>query len=235
MAMTPGSLVEPGARTLLRVGGFSAIALGSSYLVITALYVLAGAVPSGGKGWLEYLGAHTAIWWAILGLSVLTDFLFLPVAWSLYLALKSANSNATLAGAGLLVLFAVLDLAVTWPNYASLISLSGEYDAATTDAQRAASVAATSYPLAVLTSGLFAVYAILVPSLGILVLSLVMLRGVFGKSIAYLGVLTGVLGIVSVVGPFFLPALDASVIVTSVLTTLWVLFIGFRMLRFGRQ
>jgi hypothetical protein len=233
--MSQDGLVEPGERTLFRAGGFSAVALGSSYLVITALYVLVGAVPSGGEAWLEYLAAHTAVWWAILGLSVLTDFLFLPVTWSLYLALKSANSNATLLGAGLLVSFAVLDLAVTWPNYASLISFSGDYAAATTDAQRAASVAATSYPLAVLTSGLFAVYAILVPSLGILVVSLVMLRGVFGKSIAYLGVLTGVLGIVSVVGPFFLKALDATVIVTSVLTTLWVLLVGYRMLRFDRR
>jgi hypothetical protein len=235
MAMTPDGLAEPGERTLFRAGGISAIALGASYLVITALYVLAGAVPSGGEAWLEYLAAHTAVWWAILGLSVLTDFLFLPVAWSLYLALKSSSSNATLVGAGLLVLFAVLDLAVTWPNYASLISLSGDYAAATTDAQRAASVAATSYPLAVLTSSLFAVYAILVPSLGILVVSLVMLRGMFGKSIAYLGVLTGILGIVSVVGSFFLTALDATVIVTSVLTTLWVLLVGYRMLRFGRR
>ena len=133
------------------------------------------------------------------------------------------------------MVFAVLDLAVTWPNYVSLLSLSGDYAVATTDAQRAASVAATSYPLAVLTSSLFAVYAILVPSLGILVVSLVMLKGVFGKSTAYLGVLTGILGIVSVVGPFFLKALDATVIVTSVLTTLWVLFAGYRMLRFDRR
>jgi hypothetical protein len=43
--------------------------------------------------------------------------------------------------------------------------------------QRAASVAAAGYPLAALTFSLFAVYAILVPSLGILVVSLVMLRG----------------------------------------------------------
>ena len=233
--MSPDSVAEPAERTLFRVGGISAIALGSSYLVITALYVLAGAVPSGGEAWLEYLAGHTAVWWAILGLSVLTDFLFLPVAWSLYVALKSANGNATLVSVSLLVVFAVLDLAVTWPNYASLLSLSGDYAAATTDAQRAASVAATSYPLAVLTSSLFAVYAILVPSLGILVVSLVMLKGVFGKSTAYLGVLTGILGIVSVVGPFFLKALDATVIVTSVLTTLWVLFVGYRMLRFDRR
>ena len=60
--MSPGSVAEPAERTLFRVGGISAIVLGSSYLVITALYVLAGAVPSGGEAWLEYLAGHTAVW-----------------------------------------------------------------------------------------------------------------------------------------------------------------------------
>jgi hypothetical protein len=176
--------------------------------------VFAGAVPSGGEAWLEYLAGHTAVWWAILGLSVLTDFVFLPVAWSLYLALKSANGNATLVGAGLLVLFAVLDLAVTWPNYASLISLSGDYAAATTDAQRAASVAATSYPLAVLTSSLFAVIR--------------QEHRIPGRSHGHPGDRLCCWALL-------LESLGCDRNRHSVLTTLWVLFVGYRMLRFDRR
>jgi hypothetical protein len=49
--------VEPDNQgTLFRVGGVSAFALGSSFLVITALYVLVGAGPGGREAWLEYLG-----------------------------------------------------------------------------------------------------------------------------------------------------------------------------------
>jgi hypothetical protein len=61
----------------------------------------------------------------------------------------------------------------------------------------------------------------------------VMMRGAFNKPTAYLGVVTGILGIVSVVGPMLLSAQSAAVIITSVLTTIWVLLVGYRLLRLG--
>lgn len=121
---------------------------------------------------------------------------------------------------GLLVF---LDLALTWPNYASLIALGDDY-AATSDAQREAYVAAANYASAVLESTLAGVYNIVTLSLGILIAGFVMLRSPFGKGSAYLGLLTGILGIVSVVGPVLVGALGATIIVASVLTTVWVLF-----------
>src|SRR6266545_4143347 len=161
--------VDPDGKWLYRVGGISALVLGVAYIVIFPLYAHVGAPPSGdGEAWLKYLDGKTTVWWAILGLSVLTDFLFVPVALSLYLALKRVNRNAMLIGTALVLLFVVLDLAVTWPNFASLIVLSGSYAATTNDAERAAYVAAADYASAVLGSSLEAVYAILVPSLGIL-------------------------------------------------------------------
>jgi hypothetical protein len=133
------------------------------------------------------------------------------------------------------VLFVVLDLAVTWINYASLITLSGNYAAATDDAQRAVFVAAAHYPSVVLESSLLGVYIILIPGVGILITGLVMLKGIFSKSAAYLGLATGILGIVSVVGPFFVSSLGVVVIIASVLTTIWVLFAGYRLYRLGQQ
>jgi hypothetical protein len=63
----------------------------------------------------------------------------------------------------------------------------------------------------------------------------VMLQGVFSKSAAYLGVMTGILGVVSVVGSFFGDALSAGIIVTSVLMTVWVIFVGYGLCVLGRQ
>jgi hypothetical protein len=220
---------------LYRVGGMSAIVLSMSYIIITVLYVMGGALPSGGEEWLKHIAKHTLEWEAILGFSVLTDFLFVFVLWSLYWALKEINRNATLAGIGFVGLFVVLDLAVTWPNYSSLISLSTKYAIATNDTQRMAFVAAANYAYGVLSSSLFAVYAILVPALGISIIGLVMLKGIFSKVTAYLGVVTGILGIISVVGPFFLTALGMVAIITSVLTTVWVLFVGFKLLKLSKQ
>ncbi len=227
--------VDPDGKWLYRVGGISALILAIAYIITIPLYVYVGAPPSGGEARLKYLALNTTVWWAILGLSVLTDFLFVPVALSLYLALKGVNRNAMLVATAFVGLFIVLDLAVTWSNYASLITLSGNYAAATNDAQRAAYVAAASYPSAVLASSLEAVYSIMVLSFGILMIGLVMLKGIFRKSTAYLGLVTGILGIVSVAGPFFVSTLSVTIIITSVLTTVWVLFVGYRLYRLGQQ
>ena len=227
--------VDPDGKWLYRVGGISALVLGIAYIITIPLYAHVGAPPSGGEARLKYLALNTTVWWAILGLSVLTDFLFVPVALSLYLALKGVNRNAMLVATAFVGLFIVLDLAVTWPNYASLITLSGHYAAATNDAQRAVYVAAATYASAVLESSLEAVYSIMVLSFGILLIGLVMLKGIFSKITAYLGLVTGILGIVSVAGLFFVSTLSVTIIITSVLTTVWVLFVGYRLYRLGQQ
>jgi hypothetical protein len=217
-----------------RVGGLSALLLGLAYVLIVALYVSAGAPPRGGEAWLTYAAGKTAAWWAIVGLSVLTDVLFVPVAVALYVALRRVDRTLLPLGTACVGLFVVLDLAVTWPNIAALVALSGSYAAATTDAERAASVAAATYASAVLTSTLVGVYSIADLSVGILLIGLVMLRSPFGKATAYLGVATGILGIVSVAGPLLVSALGPLIILTSVLTTVWVLLVGYRLYRLGQ-
>src|SRR2546425_1428862 len=85
-----------------------------------------------------------------------------------------------------------------------------------------------------LESTLLGVYAILVPGVGILITSVVMLRGIFSKTTAYLGLVAGILAIVSVVGPFLVRSLGAAVVVSSVITTVWLLLVGYRLYRLGR-
>ena len=226
--------VDPEGKWLYRVGGISAIVFGIAYIVIIALYVPMGARPSGAEAWLAYIAGHTAAWWAILSLSVLTDFLLVPVALSLYLALKGINRNVMLVATAFVGLFVVLDLALTWTNYASFIALSGNYAAATDGAQRAVLVTAAIYPSAVLESSLLFVYNTLTLSVGILMTGFVMLKGIFSKITAYLGLATGVFGIVAVVGPIFIRALDVTIIFASLLTTAWILFVGYRLYRLGQ-
>ena len=112
-------------------------------------------------------------------------------------------------------LFIFLDLALTWTNYAAHLAFSGKYARAVNDAQRAAAVGVAIYPSAILESGLLFVYNTLVLAVGILITGIVMLKGIFSKGTAYLGLLSGILGIVSVVSSFFTNALDAAIIVTS--------------------
>src|SRR6266536_3764754 len=114
---------DPDGKWLYRVGGISALVLGMAYIVIIALYVPVGAPPSGVEARLTYLAGNTTVWWSIFSFSVLTDFLFVPVALSLYLALKGINRNAMLLATVCVGLFIILDLGITWTNYASLMTL----------------------------------------------------------------------------------------------------------------
>jgi hypothetical protein len=76
-----------------RVGGIAALVLGIGYIIIFPLYAHVGAPPSGGDAWFGYLPGKTTFWWAILGLSVFTDFLFVPLALALYLALRGGQQK----------------------------------------------------------------------------------------------------------------------------------------------
>jgi hypothetical protein len=189
-----------------------------------------GAPPSGdGEAWLSYLAGKTTIWWAILGLSVLTDILFIPVGLGLYFALKRFDRPAMLLATSLVGLFVGLDLAVTWTGYASLLNLSSRHASATSDAQRAAYVAAAHAASAMLTSPLEVVYAIVTLSSAILVIGLVMRKGLFPRGTAWLGVVTGLLGIVSLAG------LAVTIILNALCATVWLFLVGVRLYRLGRS
>ncbi len=220
---------------LFRIGGFSAIALGIGYVAIVGLYVPMGAPPKGSEARLAYIAANIATWWAILVLSVITDLLFIPVALSLYRALEKVNRNAMLFATAFVTLFIVLDLAITWTNYAALLSLSGRYAAAASEAEKAVAIAAAAYPTLVLESNLLFVYNSLTLAVGILITGLVMLRSTLSRTAAYLGVVTGVSGLLAVCGSFFGSALAVVIVATSVLTTVWLFIVGGALLMIARR
>jgi hypothetical protein len=213
---------------LHRAGVAAALAIAVAYIVIILLYARVGAPPVGGEAWLQYLVGKTTEWWAIVVISVLTNFLYVPVALSLYAALKQINRNAMLIAVAFVGLFVALELAVNWSSYAALIMLSGDYAAATNDGQRSVFVAAANYPSAVIASPLASVYAIGTLSFGFLLIGFVMLKSAFRKLTAYTAILTGVLGIAAVAG------IGMAVILNAVGATLWLFFVAHRLYRLAQ-
>ena len=184
--------------------------------------------PSGGQAKLDYFVGKEATWWAIVGLSVLTNFLYVPVSVALYFALRKINEAATLVGISFVGLFIALENAVNWTAYGALIILSGTYAAATTEPQRLAIAAAATYGASVLDSPLAAVWAIGTLSLAFLILGVVMLKGVFNKATAYVGILTGLLGLAAVAG------VDVAVILNATFALVWIALVGYRFYRLAR-
>jgi len=226
---TVGHPVSLDQKSLYRVGGMAAILLAIAYVVIVALYAEVGAPPSGGHAWFKYLDGKTTVWWWIVALSVITDFLFVPVAWARYLALKEAGRNAMLLATVFVGLFVILDLAVTWSHYASILVLYAKYSAASDEAQRMGYLAAANYGSAMLTSRLEIVYSIVTLSFGILVTGFVMLRGIFSKITAYLALATGILG-------FAAPTrLSVAIIGNALCATAWLFLVGYRLCRLAQD
>jgi hypothetical protein len=222
---TAGDRLGASQEKWFRVGGIAAILLAVGYVVIFPLYFRVGAPPSDGDAWFKYLPTKTSLWWAILAVCVFTDFLYVPVTLALYLALKNQSKNAMLLATAFVGAFVSLDLAVTWSHYALILTLCEKYAATSNEALRAGYLAAADYGSAMLTSPLEIVYSIVTLSFGILVIGFVMLRGVFSKVTAYLGLITGILGVAS------LSHASLTIIGNALSVTLWLFFVGYRLCR----
>lgn len=225
--------VDPDGKWLYRVGSIAAFILVIGWFLTIPLYVSTGTLPIGTEARLIHYAPHLTEWWVILGLMVFTDLFYLGITLALYFALKKIDQNMMLLFIACKVLFVVLDLAVLWPNKAALFTLSSGYAAAVTDAQRAAIVMAAASPAAVLDSVLPSIYSLVIPSLGTLFISLVMVRGVFSKSAGYLGLAAAVTGIMAVADPF-MGAWGKAQYVNAILATIWYLIVGFKLYKLGQ-
>ena len=228
---------DPEGKWLYRVGGLSGMAVGIGYLLTIPVTTIAagGFPPPGIEARLAFFAEHAAGWWAVTGLMVITDLLYVPFFLALYDALKGFNKYLMLLAFACAGLFVLLDLAITWTSFPSLMILSGNYAAATSDAQRAIIVAAAGYPSAIIDSPLSGIYAILFPGLGELLASLVMRKGIFSKALAYMGVIAGVSGILAGIGPIFISDLETFQYINASLAMLWFFFVGLKLNKLAHQ
>ena len=204
--------------------------LAIGYVAIIPLFAWVGIPPTTGEAWFRYLPGKTTVWWVIVWLSVVTDLLYLPVAWALWIALRKAGTNLMLAATVCLHLFVVLDLAVTWTHHASLLALFQNYSHAADEAHRAAYMAAAEYASSIYAypTPLLNFYIIAIPSMGVLLASITMIKADFGKTSAWTGVITGAVGLLSLTG--FFPLVMAN----ALGAVLWFFLVGVRLLRLSR-
>jgi hypothetical protein len=212
---------DPTWNPMYRVGGICLVLAGFAILAVAVLSMILGPPPSGGE---EYLKALN------FGLFAFVDFMLLLGALALYLSLKQIAKSAMLVAASILAAFVVLDLAITELNSFALVGLTQRYATATSDALRSAYVAAADYALATLPLGTFLSY--FVSSVGLLVASVVMLKGVFSRPTALAGIVASAAGIV---GGFYLvlPPLALLLAPSLIAFGLWSLLAGARLCKLG--
>jgi hypothetical protein len=223
---------DPSWRALYRVGGISALLATLLYIVATVVDFSVPAAPtSGGAATLEYIAQHRSVYILEQVLWLAPSILLMVLFLALYVALKDLNKSYAAIGAVLGIASWALTLVypATGGGAPALVYLSDQYVSATSDAQRAALVAAAETCIAQNT--IPTAVGILEP-IGILIFTLIMLKGVFHRSVAYLGIVTGALGIFS---EALRPVLGLGYIVYGLLLFVWFIAIGWELYRLGRD
>jgi hypothetical protein len=226
------SRVDPSWKGVYRVGGVCLFFVGLIYLTEVTLGIY-GGIPGAADSvhYLQSLAAHPSLARVSYGLYSLTDFLLVPAVLGLYLALKRIAKNPMLLATGLMAVFVVVDVAITEASSLTIVTLTQHAATAASATERAAYMAAANYALATLPLATF--YSYVVSSVGVLIVSIVMLKGVFGKLTAYVGIVAGILGIVA--GFYvFMSALTVLTLLALLTFGLWRVLAGVRLYRLGK-
>jgi Domain of unknown function (DUF4386) len=218
-------------RRLYRVGGLSGILIVVPYLAaIVLISVAPPPLEASGEQTLEYIAAHKWLYGLEQVLWVAPGVLAMIVFLALAVALRRLDSGyAAIAGlVGITAWALTLALPTSGGGAPVLVYLSNEYTAATTAERRIA--------LATVAEGLIAEnntpsFVGVLTTVGILLISLLMVRGVFSRWIAYLGIATGAIGILS---EALRPLIGAGYTVYGVLLLVWFPCAGWSLQRLGR-
>jgi hypothetical protein len=179
---------------LYRVGGVAAL-LSVVGIVAAVIVFLAWPPPSAMESWFALFQRNAFLGLLDLDLLLVTTYVvMIPLYLALYVALRRVSQSFMAIALAFNLVGAALILAVN-PG-AAMLTLSDRYAAATTDAQRATFLAAGQALLANWSGTAFDL-GYLLGGIGILITAIVMLRSrIFGKFIAYTGLVMGALMLV---------------------------------------
>ena len=220
---------DPSWHGLYRAGGITAILYVVLSLVVPTVQIFVAQYDFSmdGPTLIEFISTHQ-LWWMILPTLVLGTSILAIVAFvSLFVALKHLDKSYAALGAIVTVTSQLLFLAY-YPVLLGLTYLSEQY-AAAPEAQRAVFVTAAEALIAQnnafnpLYESLFAV--------GILLFSIAMLKGLFAKWVAYLGMVTCV---AAFVGLALWPVIGIGYFWWWLFFIVWFLAVGWKLYGLGR-
>jgi hypothetical protein len=168
----------------------------------------------------------------------LATVLVLPLYYLLFFGFFAAlkDTDRTHAAIGTVLVFLGVTLVLAMPTALPLMTLSDKYAMATNDAMKAHFLAAGEAVLATdIWHGTGAYIGGLFVQTGAVWISVVMLRGVFSKLTAYVGIITHGLDLVHILFAPFLPKVAAIfMIIAGLGYPVWLFLVGRRLLQLGK-
>jgi hypothetical protein len=223
---------DPSWKGLYKVGGISAILYIVLALVAPTLQVLSMkyfelTTEYNGAEFLQFI-AENRFWWLILQTLVLgTSILAIMTFVALFVALKHIDKSYAAVGAVIAVTCQLLFMAY-YPVLLGTVYLSDKFVTASVNQQAILATAAES--LMAINNAFNPLYESLF-GVSILFFSLVMLKGVFHKSIAYLGVATCVVAFIAIA---LWPIINVNYFWWWALFFIWFTAVGWKLYRLGK-
>lgn len=224
--------VDPAWRGLYRVGGITPLITLAFYLG-EAIFISWENFPSTAEEWFRLFGQSKLLGLFYLNaLDIASIVLLAPMFLALYVALRHDGQSSTAIAALLAFIGVAVFVAPRTILVSALLSLSNQYAAAATEAERAQLLTAGRAFSAIGTPTLQTIGFLFI-AVAVLILSVVMLRGsTFGKATAWVGILGSALTIADDASVVLLPAAASPLmVVAGLLWVMWWIAISRRLLQ----
>ena len=219
---------DPSWKSLYRAGGISALLYVILSLAVPTAQVLTAQYDfkMDGPTLLQFIVSNK-LWWIILQTLVLGSSILAIVSFvALFVALKHLDKSYAAIGTVVAITCHLLFLAY-YPVLLGLVYLSDQYVAAT-DTQRVV-FATAAESLIAMNNAFNPLYESLF-GISILILSLVMLKGLFHKSVAYLGIATCVAAFIALA---LWPIVGVAYFWWWLLFVIWFIAVGWKLYSLG--
>jgi hypothetical protein len=219
-----GAASDPGQplKSLFRIGGASFMLAGIVYVwAFVAELLLPAATLSSAQGLLQFIAAYRSYFVLSYALFTAANSLSIVGVFAIYAATRVLNRSYAILGAGMLTIGLVVTLLSSVTP--ALIKLSDGYSASGNAADQqvfaTAAIAVNAAYNPIIASAFIGV--------GVIFVSLAMLKGPFGRGLGYLGVVVGAFNILRA-----LPFLTGYVFLTGLLfvsvSSIWIFGVGYR-------
>ena len=218
--------VDSSWKGAIKAGGLSLLVGGAIVIIfILSVFIFQVQLPLTAQGFLDSPMLPTLLFC----MAAFGEFLLMPGVLALYFSLKDVNKNQVFLGSAIWFVSIPLFL-VSRGQVISCITIAGNY-AATADATLRAAYLATTQ-LALEAANVYAIMALDLLGVGAIIIGLVMLKGIFSRSTAYMVILSGALVVMGTVGVILEP-LTIGTLFGLILNGVWQIVVGLKLYRLG--
>jgi hypothetical protein len=235
LKMTESGTADSRWQGLHKVGGLAALVIA---LLLVGEIVVYTALPRPASAMEHFALFHDSWLFGLLTMDLLgmiSYLLFVPVILALYMALRAASASLALV-ATVFFFVGIADFFATNTAF-PVLSLSRQYAAATTEAERALFLAAGQTMFTLFNENAFLVSYVIVSAAWTMIACLMLRSRVFARTTALAGMLAGATGIIAVVLEHISSGLLAIAIAfyfaAVVFLLVWVILVGRRLYRLG--